>query len=91
MHAEGCVPAAPLPAIPSLAPLPCRLADHMSGVLSLLAAYPAALPPLLVVGPRSLRDWLADAAPALGLAARYRFVHCLELNQPGAPATQRSA
>ena len=55
----------------------------MSGVLPLLAAYPASLPPLLVVGPRSLRDWLAEAAPPLGLAARYRFVHCPELNQPG--------
>lgn len=60
-----------------------RHADHMSGVLPLLAAYPASLPPLLVVGPRSLRDWLAEAAPPLGLARRYLFVHCLELNQPG--------
>ena len=62
---------------------PHLLADHMSGVLPLLAAYPASLPPLLVVGPRSLRDWLAEAAPPLGLARRYLFVHCLELNQPG--------
>ncbi|EFN56466.1 hypothetical protein CHLNCDRAFT_145133 [Chlorella variabilis] len=59
-----------------------RHADHMSGVASLLAAYPASLPPLLVVGPRSLRDWLAEAAPALRLAGRYRFVHCAELNRP---------
>ncbi len=55
----------------------------MSGVLPLLAAYPASLPPLLVVGPRSLRDWLAEAAAPLGLAGRYAFVHCAELNQPG--------
>ncbi|PRW45195.1 zinc phosphodiesterase ELAC 2-like isoform X2 [Chlorella sorokiniana] len=60
-----------------------RHADHMSGVLPLLAAYPASLPPLLVVGPRSLRDWLAEAAAPLGLAGRYLFVHCAELNQPG--------
>jgi hypothetical protein len=55
----------------------------MAGVLPLLAAYPASLPPLLLVGPRSLRDWLAEAAPPLGLANRYRFVHCAELNQAG--------
>jgi hypothetical protein len=60
----------------------------MSGVLPLLAAYPANLPPLLVVGPRSLRDWLAEAAPAQGLGSRYRFVHCTELNQPGASVGQ---
>jgi hypothetical protein len=56
----------------------------MSGVLPLLAAYPASLPPLLVVGPHSLRDWLAEAAPPMGLAGRYLFVHCTEMNQAGA-------
>lgn len=63
--------------------LPCTPTDHMSGVLPLLAAYPASLPPLLVVGPRSLRDWLAEAAAPSGLAGRYLFVHCAEINQPG--------
>lgn len=57
----------------------------MSGVLPVLAAYPASLPPLLLVGPRSLRDWLAEAAAPLGLVSRYRFVHCAELNHPGGP------
>lgn len=55
----------------------------MSGVLPLLAAYPASLPPLLVVGPRSLRDWLAEAVAPMGLAGRCLFVHCAEINQPG--------
>ena len=55
----------------------------MSGVLPLLAALPRSSPPLLLVGPASLRDWLAEAAPAAGLAGRYCFVHCSLLQQPG--------
>ena len=60
----------------------CGGADHMSGVPGLLAAYPASLPPLLVVGPRSLGAWLEEVGPRLGL--RYSFVHCLDANLPGA-------
>eukprot|EP00887_Chlorella_sp_A99_P007427 scaffold2.g7427.t1 len=60
-----------------------RHADHMAGVLPLLAALPAGAPPLLVVGPGSLQSWLAEAAPAAGAAGRYCFVHCCELRQPG--------
>lgn len=58
-------------------------ADHMLGLLGVLGAYPAHLPPLLVVGPLSTRDWLAEAAPHLRL--RYTFAHCQELNWPGKP------
>ena len=53
----------------------------MSGVPGLLAAYPASLPPLLVVGPRALGAWLAEVGPRLGL--RYSFVHCMDANLPG--------
>lgn len=56
----------------------------MLGLLGVLGAYPAHLPPLLVVGPASARDWLAEAAP--GLRLRYSFAHCLEVNNPGAPS-----
>ncbi len=53
----------------------------MLGLLGVLAAYPHHLPPLLVVGPYSARDWLRESAPHLRL--RYVFVHCQELNNPG--------
>ncbi|GAB4817494.1 hypothetical protein N2152v2_004540 [Parachlorella kessleri] len=66
-----------------------RHADHMLGLLGVLAAYPPHLPPLLVVGPRSALDWLAEAAPRLRL--RYAFAHCQELNSPAHWARQQLA
>jgi ribonuclease BN (tRNA processing enzyme) len=55
-------------------------ADHMLGLPALLAARAAAAgrraPPLLVVGPAALRDWLAESAAA----PEYAFVHCLDFN-----------
>lgn len=59
----------------------CAPADHMLGLLSLLAARPAALPPLLVVGPYSARDWLGEVAGPLRL--RYTWAHCMQVNDPG--------
>jgi hypothetical protein len=53
----------------------------MLGLLGILGAYPDRQPPLLVVGPGSARDWLAEAAPHLRL--RCVFAHCRELNDPG--------
>lgn len=59
-----------------------RHADHMAGVLQILAQYPVNAPPLLLVGPRSLKDWLEEAAPVVGLEARYTFAHCSEVENP---------
>ncbi len=45
------------------------------------SSQPPSLPPLLLLGPTSLRSWLAEAAPPLRL--RYAFAHCSDLSRPG--------
>ena len=59
-----------------------RHADHMAGVLQVLANYPQSAPPLLLVGPHSLKAWLAEAAPSVNLATRYVFAHCSDILSP---------
>lgn len=60
-----------------------RHADHMSGILQILIQYPLGYPPLLIVGPWALRDWLQDAALPVGVNNKYRFIHAglLKCNQ----------
>ncbi|KFM26285.1 Zinc phosphodiesterase ELAC protein 2 [Auxenochlorella protothecoides] len=57
-----------------------RHADHMGGVPGVLRAVPEGTPPPLVVGPRSLRDWLAACG---GEDLRYEFLHAGCLRRPG--------
>ncbi|KAG7670989.1 hypothetical protein Ndes2526A_g01222 [Nannochloris sp. 'desiccata'] len=59
-----------------------RHADHMAGILQILAHHPSTLPPLFLIGPRSLQHWLSEAAPAVGLTHRYTYAHCSEVQQP---------
>jgi ribonuclease Z len=59
-----------------------RHADHMAGILQILAHHPFSLPPLFLIGPRSLQKWLSEAAPAVGLTHRYTYAHCSEVQQP---------
>lgn len=59
-----------------------RHADHMAGILQIIAHYPSTLPPLFLIGPRSLQNWLSEAAPPVGLNHRYSYGHCSEVQQP---------
>ncbi|KAL6776440.1 hypothetical protein ACKKBG_A21130 [Auxenochlorella protothecoides x Auxenochlorella symbiontica] len=65
-----------------------RHADHMGGVPGVLRAVPEGTPRPLVVGPRSLRDWLAACG---GEDLRYEFLHAGCLRRPGHPAAARLA
>jgi ribonuclease BN (tRNA processing enzyme) len=64
-----------------------RHADHMSGILQILLRTvqykDPSHPPLLLIGPRALGDWLREAAPPLGLRhnERYSFIHFSELQK----------
>jgi len=64
-----------------------RHADHMAGVLQVLmqlqnSARSEFSPPLLLIGPHSLKAWLLEVAPSVHAPA-YSFVHCGELRDPG--------
>lgn len=52
----------------------------MGGVPGVLRAVPRGTPPPLVVGPRSLHDWLAACG---GEDLRYEFLHAGCLRSPG--------
>ncbi|KAK9829441.1 hypothetical protein WJX72_005893 [[Myrmecia] bisecta] len=58
-------------------------ADHMAGLAAIIAARSPNSPPLLVIGPKAVQDWLGEIGPAQRL--RYRFVHSRSFNQPQHP------